>query len=327
MVNEQYSEYGKPASFWLRGFAKMADSMVLLVATFLCFVVLLLWHIAGGNALWILVPLALAPTVGWIAYLAYYTSAGRQTFGYRLAGIKASNVDGSDIKSAHAVTRSLIGTLCYAIASNWLGLLIYLPIVINASKRGLNDLAAGTLVKRVAPPRKGPLALFAVASYVLPVMVIFSVIMPFTVRAYYLPSGAMQPTLMKNDHVLVNELYYRIRGPRSGDIVVFKSPPSATYNGKEETFIKRVIGLPGDIIEISSGVGVFRNGKLLNEPYVAEVPMYDMKPFTVPKHKLFVMGDNRNNSNDSHMWGPLEQNRLIGKAMFRFWPISRAANL
>lgn len=162
-----------------------------------------------------------------------------------------------------------------------------------------------------------------VESALIAVVLVFLIIRPFVVQAFYIPSGSMEPTLLVSDHILVNKFVYRFHEPQHGDIVVFKSPPGASNDGQERDFIKRLIGTPGDVIQVKSGVGVFRNGKLLKEPYIAEIPFYDMPAVKVPKGMLFVMGDNRNNSNDSHAWGCLDRNRIIGKSMFMFWPLNR----
>ena len=159
-------------------------------------------------------------------------------------------------------------------------------------------------------------------SALIAIVLVFLIIRPFIVQAFYIPSGSMRPTLLERDHILVNKFVYRIHEPREGDIVVFKSPPGASLDGQERDFIKRLIGLPGDTIEVKNGA-VYRNGQRLNEPYILETPDYEMPPVKILPDKLFVMGDNRRNSNDSHAWGLLDRKRVIGAAMFRFWPLSR----
>jgi signal peptidase I len=225
---------------------------------------------------------------------------------------------------------------------------------------------------------------------------VFLLIRPFVVQSFYIPSESMLPTLRAQDRILVNKFIYRLNAPRSGDVVVFVAPPAATAgqdDGLKKDFIKRLIGLPGDRIEVRrsriviageeieredlaarlgiysagqiklvpdgvvvdgqrfgraeiarrEGVAaaqvkitpgrVYRNGKPLVEPYIQEDPKYayptdDLrlptgKPHVVPPGCVFVMGDNRNNSNDSHHWGDLEASRLLGRAMVIFWPLSR----
>lgn len=260
---------------------------------------------------------------------------------------------------------------------------------------------------------------------------VFLIIRPFFVQAFYIPSPSMEPTLLGHkeptpihDHILVNKTVYRLRDPRHGDIVVFKAPPEAlamsgTLSPAENAqadYIKRVVGVPGDEIEVKAGYitvngrvynhrdlhralsseganpenmdvkikndGIYidgveiseeklasdlgddkakieahpgyviRNGKRLNEPYIAEDPEWDYPdpsdPITgsalekaVARGKLkllgsgdnlriklmpgelLMMGDNRNNSSDSRFWGPLDRDRVIGRAMFIFWPLNR----
>lgn len=220
-------------------------------------------------------------------------------------------------------------------------------------------------------------------------VLVFFVLRPFVVQSYFIPSGSMRPTLGQGDHILVNKYVYRLHGPERGDIVVFRAPREAAPDEKE--FIKRVVGVPGDVIMVQAGcvaVGPFiytrneiraclgerltveqmddlstlpalrltrdalylndrriepeefardvgrpgwpvrimpgrvlRNGEMLMETYVAEDVQYDMPPRRVPPCCLFVMGDNRNLSLDSHVWGFLPVDRVIGRADVVFWPL------
>ena len=220
--------------------------------------------------------------------------------------------------------------------------------------------------------------------------IVYLVIKPFLVQAFFIPTGSMIPTLLERDHIMVNKLVYRIGEPRLGDIVVFEPPTEALQGRKQVPFIKRVIGLPGDTLEVRPGyvtigpaqyrhfdlrrylrsclprytslddvevrlrsdgvylegqkltrrqvaiaVGdpdapvrihpgyVLRNGKPVSEPYLAEDPDEPMGPTKVPPRELFVMGDNRNRSHDSRAWGFLDRKRVLGRAMFIFWPARR----
>lgn len=156
-------------------------------------------------------------------------------------------------------------------------------------------------------------------------VLVFLLIRPLVVQAFFIPSGSMHPTLVEGDRILVNKFIYRLNSPHPGDVIVFQAPPKASPDQKD--FIKRLIGEPGDRILIRRGIGVTRNGSLLTEPYIAEVVDYDFpedgRPFVVPKGTYFVMGDNRNDSNDSHKWGSLPADRVIGKAVVTFWPFGR----
>ncbi len=150
------------------------------------------------------------------------------------------------------------------------------------------------------------------------------VIRTFVAEPRYIPSESMFPTLEVGDRLIVEKLSYHSHPPQRGDIVVFAPPPQLQQQGylEEQAFIKRVIGLPGNTIEIKNG-HVYVDRELLTETYIAEAPNYAMSPMVVPPDQLFVMGDNRNNSNDSHVWGFLPQSNIIGHACFRFWPIER----
>jgi len=141
----------------------------------------------------------------------------------------------------------------------------------------------------------------------------------FVAEARYIPSGSMLPTLQIDDRLVVEKLTYDFSQPDHGQIIVF-TPPKAT--NIDQAFIKRVVGLPGDTVEVKDGK-VLLNGKPLSEEYILEPPNYTMPPRTVPAGSYFVMGDNRNNSYDSHMWGFLPRENVIGRAFFRFWPLNR----
>jgi signal peptidase I len=124
---------------------------------------------------------------------------------------------------------------------------------------------------------------------------------------------SMRPTLQDGEYILVNKLAYRLGAPQRGDIVVFIFPVNP-----EEDLIKRVIGLPGDTISVQGGV-LSINGAAMNEPYINAPPAYE-GTWTVSPDELFVLGDNRNDSRDSHQWGLLPVGNVIGRAVLIYWP-------
>jgi signal peptidase I len=127
---------------------------------------------------------------------------------------------------------------------------------------------------------------------------------------------SMQPTLFTGEFVMVNKLAYKFGSPQTGDVIVFHYP-----RDPQQEFIKRVIGVAGDTVKIQSGV-VSVNGAPLDEAYIAAPPAYQSE-WIVPADALFVLGDNRNDSSDSHNWGPVPMQNVIGKALFVYWPVSR----
>ncbi len=141
----------------------------------------------------------------------------------------------------------------------------------------------------------------------------------FVIEGRWIPSGSMLPTIQVGDRVMVNKFIYYFKMPERGDIVVFE-PPEAI--NQQDDYIKRIIGLPGDKIEVKDGK-VWVNDEPLDEPYIAEPSNYEYGPVKVPENALFVMGDNRNMSYDSHLWnGWLTMDHLKGKAFLIYWPIS-----
>ncbi|MGL5059790.1 MAG: signal peptidase I [Microcoleus sp.] len=146
----------------------------------------------------------------------------------------------------------------------------------------------------------------------------------FVAEPRYIPSDSMIPTLHVGDRVVVEKISYYIQPPATGDIVVFVPPDSLQEQGftKDQAFIKRVIGLPGQTVAVKQGL-VYLNNKPIAENYIAQPPNYRWGPQLVPEDRYFVMGDNRNNSNDSSRWGFLPKQNIIGRAAFRFWPLQR----
>jgi signal peptidase I len=133
------------------------------------------------------------------------------------------------------------------------------------------------------------------------------------VRVY---NVSMQPTLYEGNLLVVNKLAYKLGEPKRGDIIIFHYQGTLT-----EDYIKRVIGLPGDTIDIGGGI-VRVNGQAITEPYIAELPGYT-GTWKVPEGELFVLGDNRNRSSDSHDWGFVKQEWVVGKAILVYWPLDR----
>jgi signal peptidase I len=125
--------------------------------------------------------------------------------------------------------------------------------------------------------------------------------------------SSMEPSLRSGEFVIVNRLAYRFGEPEQGDVVVFHFP-----GDPDQEYIKRIIGLPFDTVRVSDG-SVYVNDQPLDEPYIAAQPRYQGN-WIVPEDHLFVLGDNRNNSSDSHNWGSVPMENVIGEAFFVYWP-------
>ena len=148
----------------------------------------------------------------------------------------------------------------------------------------------------------------------------------FVAEARYIPSGSMLPTLQINDRLIIDKISYNFRNPERGDIVVFSPTDALKAQNFKDAFIKRLLGLPGDKVEVKEG-RVYVNDQLLKENYIDEKPNYNFGPVTVPPNQYLVLGDNRNNSYDSHYWGFVPRDHIIGKAVVRFWPLDRVGEL
>ncbi|MEL6442259.1 MAG: signal peptidase I [Cyanobacteria bacterium J06621_8] len=146
----------------------------------------------------------------------------------------------------------------------------------------------------------------------------------FIAEPRFIPSESMAPTLLTGDRLVIEKVVYKFQTPNRGDIIVFHPPEKLRVLGYEpnQAFIKRAIATAGETIAVKEGI-VYIDNQPLAEDYIADPPQYDLMPITVPQGQLFVMGDNRNNSNDSHIWGFLPTENVIGQAVFRFWPLPR----
>jgi signal peptidase I len=180
----------------------------------------------------------------------------------------------------------------------------------------------------------------------LPILLAIAVVVAFLLKtfvaqAYYIPSGSMEPQLDVGDRVVVSKLAYHLHDPHRGDIVVFSSPEKSRSSGgdnpivgffkdvvegvglkqpDDDVLIKRVIGLPGETVAGHDG-HVFINGQQLQEPYLpATVLTEDFPATTVPPDHLWVMGDNRLDSRDSHIFGAIPESSVVGRAIGRVWP-------
>jgi signal peptidase I len=143
----------------------------------------------------------------------------------------------------------------------------------------------------------------------------------FVVQTFYIPSQSMEPTLMVGDRILVDKLSYHLHSVHRGDIVVFGNPPLEAGSGVKD-LVKRVIGLPGDVIS-SAGGHVVIDGKQLSEPWLSRgVVTTEITPQTIKPDHYFVMGDNRTDSQDSRYFGPIPRSLIVGHVVMRIWPLS-----
>jgi signal peptidase I len=146
------------------------------------------------------------------------------------------------------------------------------------------------------------------------VLLVYVLVRTFLFENYRVLGHSMQPSLENDQFLMVNKLGYRLHQPKRGDIIVFWDP-----NSDGRKLIKRVIGLPGEVVEVREGQ-VLINDRLLEEPYITVPARYSHPPIAISQDQVFVLGDNRNNSSDSHNWGPLPRNRIVGQAWISYWP-------
>ena len=158
------------------------------------------------------------------------------------------------------------------------------------------------------------------------IIIITAIVLAFLLQTFVfdtriVPSLSMYPTIDEQDRLINSKLSYLFGDVQRGDIVVFEAPECT---GMTEDLVKRVIALPGETFEVKDGA-VYINDEKLDEPYLKVTPTYTFEKVTVPENCYIMLGDNRNSSVDSHMWSDpfLPEENIIGKAVFRYWPLSR----
>ena len=173
----------------------------------------------------------------------------------------------------------------------------------------------------VAVPRPAPGPSFTgmvreLVETILPAVLIALLIHLFLAQATRVEGYSMEPTLYGHQRLVIEKLSYRLHEPQRGDIIVIHVPGYGS-----EMLIKRIVGLPGDTVSVQNGQ-VFLNGQAMQEPYLRSIMRGTYPTTRVPDNSVFVMGDNRNNSNDSRSFGPIPINDIVGKAWLRYWPLS-----
>jgi len=159
-------------------------------------------------------------------------------------------------------------------------------------------------------------ALREIVETILFTLLIYALVRTFLFENYRVVGRSMEPTLENDQFLVVNKLSYRLHEPQRGDIIVFRDP-----RDEGRKLIKRVIGLPGERVEVRDN-RVLVNGYPLDETYISSPPRYNQTAQLIPENQYFVLGDNRNNSSDSHSWGTLPDAEIVGKAWVSYWPPS-----
>jgi len=200
-----------------------------------------------------------------------------------------------------------------------------------AGRRGIPDLRLGERTLRRLSSVVWVLVVVSAAAF------IATFLRQDVVTPYYIPSASMEPTLhgcpgCDEDRILVDRLSYHLHSPHLGDVVVFHRP--STWKVDDKVLVKRVIGLPGDVLTVHQG-GLFINGREIEEPYLkhgceamtslseAPRPPHITRIGPIPPGEVFVMGDNRCNSEDSRAFGPVPESDIIGRAFVIVWPLDR----
>ncbi len=145
--------------------------------------------------------------------------------------------------------------------------------------------------------------------------IVIFLVLQTTIQSSIVLGSSMEPNLADGQRLIINKAIYHFREPTRGDIIILHPPIEP-----QKEYVKRVIGLPGDTVEVRNGV-VYVNGSALKEPYIKDPPRYNLPPTKVPENNYFVLGDNRNNSNDSHAGWTVTSQEIVGEAWLRIWPL------
>ncbi len=160
----------------------------------------------------------------------------------------------------------------------------------------------------------------AISEWVIIIAIAF--VLSIVIRNYLIdtrivPTGSMLPTIQLQDRLIVDRVFYKYDTIERGDIIVFSAPVASE---EDKDLVKRAIGLPGEKLEVKDGA-VYINDKVLNEPYVVEPADYNYGPVTIPDDSYFMLGDNRRYSKDSHVWGYVSADDILGRVWIRYWPM------
>ena len=354
------------AGFWLRVEARLWDWAVLNTSGVVLVCAAALANALGATSCLLLLWVLIYPLVVLVYFVAMTWRWG-QTLGKMQTGIRVVTGSGEPPGMGDSIGRLMVEVLLWVVGWIVLGLALfvisggsheepswarwaflagapllcvdYLWVGLSRQKRSLHDMAAGTYVVRVRPRRRQAEALLLV-----PVLAAGLGASPLmrakVVEPFYIPSDSMNPTLRMRDRVFCNKLTLRLRPPRNGDIIVFTAPRAALFDDKPKDFIKRVVGIPGDHLQVKRGK-LWRNGQAVDEPYIREPITYlwpegveKGKEVVVPPGQLVVLGDNRDDSNDSHHWHVEAGGKAVPKPFLplanvqgvivcRFWPPGR----
>ncbi len=156
------------------------------------------------------------------------------------------------------------------------------------------------------------------------ILIVVAWVLSFGIRTYLIdtrivPTGSMLPTIQLQDRLIFDKVFYKNKPLQRGDIIMFTAPEGS---GEHDDLVKRIIGLPGDTLEVREGK-VWINGEAIEEPYLKAAPEYEYGPIQIPEGAYLVFGDNRNNSKDSHVWGFVPEENIEGKVLLRYWPLER----
>jgi len=356
------------AGFWIRASAALVDVAIVNLMALLPVASAAIASAAfDASSVALLAAILLSPPLV-IAYFTYCHARWGQTLGKYLLAVQVQGRNGRPPTSTEALVRTIVACASCLLLHWGIGAVDCLVVIFRRDRQALHDIAAGTVVRRVRYISRR--RVFVVGLLGLTLTLAVAWVGSFLAHTFYLPSGVMQPTIQVGDRAMANMLVYHWREPRVGEVVVLRSPRAANF--RPYPIIRRVVGLPGDRLSVHDG-RVYRNGQTLDETYAPQPiryswPLVGRQEFApgvlltrdnggrewkcrledgstgrvgevlVPAASYMVLGDNRNDSNDSPRW--MEQSDghaqsapfvprtdLLGRMEFIYYPLAHARDL
>lgn len=326
----QTEEEPRPAGALIRLVARVIDQLPISVPSVLMLAIAAFLDALGAPKIAVWASFGALAIMISLFYFTIMTAKSGQTLGKRLAGISVQTKDGERIGIGRSFAREFTSSVFTGLTEFVIGYANWIVLGATKQKTALHDLISGTRVRTVSRPNAF-LVPAAMLAWVVPFILVFEVVRPFLLQAFYIPSESMAPTMPKDAHFIANKLTYKFGPVKRGDVVVFNAPQNKErIDTQNVQWIKRVVALPEDKVLVKYDA-LFVNGKKVGSYRSLEgisFRLYKVNtPFIVPKGECFVIGDNINNSYDSRFYGTISLKDVIGKASIIFSPPNCAGEI
>lgn len=326
----QPTEEPRPAGALIRLTARVIDQLPISIISIIIGVVVTLLDALGAPKIALWTSAFASYILLSLLYFAITTSRSGQPLGKKLTGVSVQTVEGRKVGFGQSFVREFTRMVFAGLTQFIVGHINWITLGATKQKTALHDLISGIRVRTTSRPNSYVVPA-AVVGWVLPFIVVFGVLRPFLMQAFFLPSLSMSPTMPTNSHFLSNKLAYKIGAVKRGDVVVFNTPDKAEWHTASNTkLVKRVVALPGDRVLVRADALFVNDRKIGSYLLPDDISFYlykSNKLFTVPEGECFVLGDNINNSYDSRFCGTIPLKNVTGKVSLIFWPLNCAGEV